>query len=329
MLTWTARLTDAANCAALYPPNESQEGYQYSKVACNSPQTYICSKPVQDYFRQEKLQSRKATLTEISLSLQLSKESLESAKASLAAQENSEEVKNSTKTYIEAAKSDIETSAENITEELGKQQLSISTVSQTAQFITDNINGILRKLSEDKLLQVITTLDNLKTKLEKQKKDISDIKVVNDNQESDIDEILNIEDYTEDDDESEKVTKTDIVSEIQEKSTELPKPRPTSIKSTTVPETNKKATTESNKINENKFSSVSKHLHSLRKRVEKLETKILTCCNKTLEWLSEITASIAVILSLISISLQIYLTLCKKRAQSELNTRVFFQVRRH
>jgi hypothetical protein len=173
IITWTSGLTDAGNCAALYPPNESQELYQYSKVACNSPQTYICSKPVQDYFRQEKLQSRKATLNEISLSLQLSKESLESAKASLAAQENSEEVKNITKTYIEAAQSDIETSAEDITEELGKQKLSISTISQTAQFITDNINVILRKLSEDKLLQVITTLDNLKTKLEKQKKVIS------------------------------------------------------------------------------------------------------------------------------------------------------------
>ena len=66
----------------------------------------------------------------------------------------------------------------------------------------------------------------------------------------------------------------------------------------------------------------------LIKKLKKLEKRISDCCDTHFKWFSEIISTLAVILSTVSLTVQIYIKIRTNRRNSENNTRVYFQVRK-
>ena len=64
----------------------------------------------------------------------------------------------------------------------------------------------------------------------------------------------------------------------------------------------------------------------LIKKLKKLEKQISDCCDTHFKWFSEVISTLAVILSIVSLTVQIYV-INKNRKQNSENTRVYFQVR--
>lgn len=67
----------------------------------------------------------------------------------------------------------------------------------------------------------------------------------------------------------------------------------------------------------------------LIKNLKKLEKRIDDCCNTHFKWFSEVISTLAVILSIASLTVQVYVINKNRKENSETNTRVYFQVRRN
>ena len=65
----------------------------------------------------------------------------------------------------------------------------------------------------------------------------------------------------------------------------------------------------------------------LIKKLKKLEKQISDCCDTHFKWFSEVISTLAVILSTVSLTVQIYVINKTRKQEREANTRVYFQVR--